>query len=89
VYIPAKWGGTNIDPRLLPGLEVEGFEKANEPLREDAEAESTESRRWARRPRVAPRTRWDLQDSQYRDWKFSTCTAWVLISDFSSCSVCV
>jgi len=44
----------------------------------------TESLRWARRPRCAPRTRWDLQDSQYRDWKFSTCTAWVLISAWSS-----
>ena len=45
VYSPAKCGGTRIDPLLLPGLEVEGLENANEPLREDAEAEITESRR--------------------------------------------
>jgi hypothetical protein len=57
VYIPAKWGGTSIDPLLLPGRDVEGLENASEPLREDAEAEITESLRWARRPSVAPRTR--------------------------------
>lgn len=75
---PAKCGGTSIEPLRLPGRLVLGLLNATEPRREEAEAESTESRLWLSRPRVAPRDSWDRQDSQYRDWKFSTWTACVL-----------
>lgn len=66
-----------MDPRLDPGRLLLGLLTANEPRRDDAE--STESRRCDSKPRVAPLESSARQDSQYRDWKFSTRTAWVLV----------